>query len=683
MKTPWILLVILFFAATARLPAGAPVDERQAAARRDAACARTAATAALALERMRKHLEEWGTVNVSQPLIYPVNGQFSLGADNEFSSFKEYYTSELANVTASAGQLDQMALAASASATYNTPQFTSPPAQNTGSQANTPGQPANTPGANPQFPYAAPATTTPSEAPTSQAKGYLEQQTFRKPGDLLRAVPNGNSPRSAINQSVTDKITELLLRKLANPPAAGDGSKLFLAIFQVTCNPGWRTLKGYMADVFVHWEYAQRFPNGDVSLSLSKSGEAPSVVAILPLVDAQNMDLNNSQRELYSLIASLAASGAFGGGNAAGKGVLDYIHSYQKDAASRNAMPVVNSYSTQKGMGFRFSPSFVAISDPARKKSPAANVLIPTSFPVLAVLSMRDPTQQGYNELATQVNFRWLVRDRYISLYPWKWHLPERRENEGRRLLVAHEADGAYKKVRNARDELAKDPDRNLYTNAQYQFLRTDLDEMVYKMGANWSYSPIGSFFKKSDQPKITSCEPQKIDPTIDAIVKISGENLKADGLRVFLGGQECTVVGADDKGLVVLFKAARLNTWEDTTKPRMASSSNDTPIPSERVYTNLVVASKLQPAATPIPVDLTRQKFNDDKDAMRSMQIERDEDGNIKSINFSQLGTLASKDALDAAAKILSPDSGGKSDDDNTNSDGTKTPGKKSNEKK
>jgi hypothetical protein len=669
MKTLQIfsILLLLFLAATLR--AGDFTREQTSSSRRadkvlTVDSRQVSARAAKAIERMRRHLEEWGTVNVSQPLLYPVNGQFSLGAPSDFPIFKEYYATELTNVTAAAGQLAQSAFVGGVSGNFNASQYTSPPAQ-----------PASSPGAgtgavaNPQFPLAPPVATTPTDVPASQAKVFLDQATFHKPGELLGSAPNGNAPHSAVNQSATDKITELLLRTLANPAPPDDGSKLYLAIFQVTCNPGWRTLKGYMADVFLHWEYARHCSDGKVALSLSNSvPSAPSVVAILPLVDAQNTDLRNSERELHSLLVSLAASGTLNGGNAAGKGVLDYIRSYQKDAASRNAMPVVNSYNIDYGMGFRFSPSFVAIADPARKKSAAANVLIPTSFPVLAVLRMRkldagkqdsqwpEVTADGYDELAWQANFRWLIRDRRISLLPWNWHLPERREDERRRLMVAQQSETAFQTFRDAKEAfLNESPDRNVYTRADYQLLRTDFEELSYKTGTNWSYSPLRDDFLHSPKaPVISELQPAVIDPTLDTKLTIQGENFKPEGLRVFLGGQECTVISVDDeKSVVALLKAGNLTTRDHQTAT--LGSSNSPSAAGSRAYADLVVATKTNASTLPVEIDLSKhQEKKAKEDKSKTVQVSRDGQGKIVSIDLSRLEGLPPKDVLDAVVKIL-----------------------------
>ncbi|MEI9894686.1 MAG: hypothetical protein WDN28_12555 [Chthoniobacter sp.] len=125
----------------------------------------------------------------------------------------------------------------------------------------------------------------------------------------------------------------------------------------------------------------------------------------------------------------MAASGALSGGNAAGKGVLDYINSYQKDAVSRNAMPVVNSYTTRSGYGLSLRPFLCRHGGPGEKEKPGGKSLDSYELPRLAVIAMRSEDVKagsltseaikkagGYNKLLTHVSHRWLIRDHRISL---------------------------------------------------------------------------------------------------------------------------------------------------------------------------------------------------------------------------------------------------------------------------
>ena len=424
------------------VPVQSAATETASTSKEEASQRRKESVTARAIEVLRAQVEEWGTVNVSELLIYPVDDQFKLDKDENFPTAKDYITAERTNISAAVSQLSEKIFTGRAAANVKM----TPPELPTGGAASggSGAAPASSgSGAKPASGSSTGGGNTPAAEPTLPdftADQYLSKKTFEPLGGLFAAGTTLTIPeRQAVLLGTGDKITELLARKLANPPKPADGRKLYLAIFQVTCNPGWRTLNSYMADVFINLEYAQIEKGVPIRMSLDTDNTQCSIVAALPLVDAQNMELRNGQREMTGLLAALSASGAIPQGSAAGKGVAEYINRFQKDAASRHAMPVVNSYATGKGLGFRFSPSFLAIGDPAAKKGRAVNQLIPTAFPVLAILAI-DPKEvrgeegkdggAGYNALATRVSNRWFLRDRRVSLVPWDFHLPMKRDDE-------------------------------------------------------------------------------------------------------------------------------------------------------------------------------------------------------------------------------------------------------------
>src|SRR5205807_6831385 len=84
--------------------------------------------------------------------------------------------------------------------------------------------------------------------------------------------------------------------------------------------------------------------------------------------------------------------------NVRAKDLFQFVRRYSRDLRSRTPIPVVNSYSSGGTFGFRFSPSFQAMRDPAQKNARAANVLLPTSFPALITVVMND-SDLGYIDL--------------------------------------------------------------------------------------------------------------------------------------------------------------------------------------------------------------------------------------------------------------------------------------------
>ena len=113
-------------------------------------------------------------------------------------------------------------------------------------------------------------------------------------------------------------------------------------------------------------------------------------------MDAQTIEMANSQREITQLAFQLAATLPAKGVKVNAKNLFQFVRQYAHDLKSVTPIPVVNSYSTGKTFGFRFSPSFQALRDPAQKKSRAANVLLPTTFPALITVIIHDADLHAY-----------------------------------------------------------------------------------------------------------------------------------------------------------------------------------------------------------------------------------------------------------------------------------------------
>ena len=667
-------------------PPKAPADN---AAGADAAVVRQRkkeSATAKAIEALRTQIEEWGTVNVSEMLIYPVDDQFKLDKDENFPTAKDYITAERTNVSAAVSQLSEKIFTGRAAVNFKE----TPPALPTGG-ATTKGTGSTAPATGTTAQPAGSTTTgsgsdaaTMPDLPQLSATDYLSKKTFEPLGGLFAAGTTMTIPeRQAVLLGTGDKITELLARKLANPPKPADGRKLYLAIFQVTCNPGWRTLQGYMADVFINMEYAQIENHKPVRLSLDEDNTQCSVVAALPLVDAQNMELRNGQREMVGLLAALSASGAVPAGSAAGKGVAEYVNRYQKDSASRNAMPVVNSYATGKGLGFRFSPSFLAIGDPTQKKGRAVNQLIPTSFPVLAIIAI-DPKEVkgtggkdgggGYNALTTRVSNRWFLRDRRVSLLPWDWHMPKRRDDEARRLERTQAAMDAYK-------ALGVSAEGGSYDDLTFQMQRTDLLELEQKLLGKWTYTalPAELFAEGPKAPSVTGIRPALINPDFDNVLVIRGSNFSGDGLKVFCGGRECEVASVPGPNVIIaIAKAGKFSTQDapaggggaaadpeipppvvgKDVKPLKGHGAVAAAAPATPRNAEVVVVTKGGSSAGTVGLP---PKKNDppkpDDPTARSIGLKRDDKGRITALEFNETETIKGDKLIEAIGRILAPE--------------------------
>jgi hypothetical protein len=104
------------------------------------------------------------------------------------------------------------------------------------------------------------------------AKAVLDSQTFSAPLKVPDSLPSQISERQALLVGVNDKATENILKYLLNPGAGvGANKKVYLAVLQVSCQPGWETTKGYTAEVTVSVGYARPDSTGSEGEANKKS----------------------------------------------------------------------------------------------------------------------------------------------------------------------------------------------------------------------------------------------------------------------------------------------------------------------------------------------------------------------------------------------------------------------------
>jgi hypothetical protein len=501
-------------------------------------------TAAL-LDRLQQHLEEWGVITISDPLLLPVGDDFDLGTS--FPTATDYINSESTSINAAATQVTQNIvvgqLSGSEQLSGSSPKSTTSSANNGATSGSGTGQ-----------------GDTGATLPKLNAKDFLAQQAFAAPGTLVPATTS-IARRDAVNNGIGDKLTELALRLQANPSKLKDGLKRYFLIFQVTCNPGWRTLKGYMGDLQVQFEYA-RNDRGVWMLSLSQGGRRqPHIIAALPLMDAQNIELRNSERDLQSLSLALSAAGPNALGSASGKALLDYIKSYQSDASSRQALPVVNSYSSGTIFGFRFSPSFLALGNPAKKHSNSENQLVPTAFPVVLLIAINPSdlySDRGrYTNLVSQYAYHWMLKDHDFSVFPWK--MPKRREDERARLQLARDVDNALTTLIDAyprtdkRDPVSRAYEQGKINSPVYRMLRQDYYELEEKSVGRMTIVDLPSNLLGATAlpPHVKSIIPKVIDPDMDTVVVIEGSNFSQNPKAVVIGGRQCPIISSTESNIV------------------------------------------------------------------------------------------------------------------------------------
>lgn len=200
----------------------------------------------------------------------------------------------------------------------------------------------------------------------------------------LGGLAPGVDEQQAVAKAINDKITEILLELVANPDVATNRQRILFGLMQVTCQPGQRTRRGYLADLAVSLSYS---PDGFQPLKKN----FPSAVAVLPLVVSQNVQLQRSDRQRLELAAALSAAFAAKGLSAAATTLANYVTQQESDVNTRNSVPVITSYTAGPLFGFQIYPSLQAIAEPGKTKSGPGNVLQPITFPaVVAIIIGKD-----------------------------------------------------------------------------------------------------------------------------------------------------------------------------------------------------------------------------------------------------------------------------------------------------
>ena len=365
------------------------------------------------LDRVRDKVEEWGLVTISAPVAVIDSDAFRL--DESPIPLSQLFDEAARDINAGAFQSTETALGNTFSAEVA----------------------AQIPGTG-----AAPAATTTTTTTTA-------------PPSLLDALPAATKPfglfpeKFATTKSVSERLKEAtdnsirqkINAQLLKPRRIAGHNRILFALVEVSCNPGWRTSEHYIADCSATVEYYDRKKN---ELVPRCERRAPVVFSVLPLQDAQTVEMGNSQRNVTQLAFQLAASFPAKGFNVKVKDIFEFVRRYSRDLKSTTPIPVVNSYSSGRTFGFRFSPSFQALRDPAQRASRAGNVLLPTTFPALVTIVAHDDdldflnSQTSRPALLTHVSTRWFLKD-----HPPLWQLHRRLFSPMKRDTAAIEIDAA------------------------------------------------------------------------------------------------------------------------------------------------------------------------------------------------------------------------------------------------
>ena len=322
------------------------------------------ALAVKALDRLHSKVEEWGVATISAPIAVLEQGAFTV--PNDIVPPREFYNSARTDVNASvakstAREITNLLTAAA--------QFAAPPAPKSGQPALpvAPELGTLTPPANKMPDITAPAVTTPAS--------------------VISLMTPKKSPAASLRDAEDNTMRQKLYSQMSHPKSIEGYNHVVFAIVQVSCNPGWRTKQQYIADCSASLEYFDMCRNEHLTRAARRE---PTVFSVLPLVDAQTVEMSNSERDVTQLAFDLAASLPGKGVSVNARDIFRFVKQYSRDIRSVTPIPVVNSYSSGGTFGFRFSPSFLALADPAKKNATAGNVLLPTSFPALITVVLHD-----------------------------------------------------------------------------------------------------------------------------------------------------------------------------------------------------------------------------------------------------------------------------------------------------
>lgn len=417
-------------------------------------------SATVHMDRVERELEKWGTIATSGIIVLDNEGQFKI---EQSIPLEQYLDAARHRVDGAAARFEEVVdrrASARRSRLMIPPTDGSALAAEAAQKALKEGEEATADGEEPKTEAREPLEV--PDLPEEKAAEVLASPKFAGAGDLLGATPNDISLAEAIRKAYSDKTSERLMQFMLDPKTGVlKNEKIYLAVMQVHCSPGWRTRKDYIGDLRITVECGELSskPNeiektfeselqplylpdeterireedtrlGKVGTLMAtgtdspgvetspvtpqnvrplRTGEQnltprPRVIAAFPLVESQNLDLRNSTRLQRSAIRQVEEMISESRGEAATNRLRESLRRLQFDAASRNAVPIVHAFVDNDTFGYQFYPVFQALEDPTDPESESEYVLHPISFPVLVVVAVDSQylEQRGGNQTAEE-----------------------------------------------------------------------------------------------------------------------------------------------------------------------------------------------------------------------------------------------------------------------------------------
>jgi hypothetical protein len=507
----------------------------------------------------------------------------------------------------------------------------------------------------------------------------------------LATGPDKLPNRASIMQGSNDFVTAKLMEAVTYP-TVDPNKRVIFGIVQVTCLPGYRTRKGYSAQINFTLEYAgvprtplkreetMQFPGLDRIPQRSATGTSdglfltpksvidrgtsggpmgfrptvlargrtvPSVHSVLPLLDAQTFDLQRSDRAQLALAALIQAVAPVQGMQVDLDNLTNYIRREQRDLETRNAIPLVTSYTDGNIFGFQIEPQIQALGNPTERRAKPASVLHPVTFPalvtvivddsVLAALTASYPNVDWYN-LSVQVDSRWIDMDPFWRASPSTLFIDERFEVTERAKLA--------RLIDRAAERLSRDTSDRREQNAREQnAMVARLEQLESQVLAERRITRLPKKQTESSEPRIASVYPSiaRLEGTTTFVLELENLWESTSVTAAYIEGAQAVPVDTTNlaEGYVTLeYDPSRFGDGREAFSSPIVLATNHGLLASAPVS-----FTYKGPAAAP-PSDPT-------------FELSRDAEGRITAIRFKREGgAITPEQILQALAIVTAKDS-------------------------
>ncbi|MEM9108886.1 MAG: hypothetical protein AAGC72_02580 [Planctomycetota bacterium] len=303
------------------------------------------------LDSVAKHLEEWGTLSISGPLVTESSTPFHF--DPKVTDRELFDAGRLEGKSATrqaqavkAGASVSVDPTGGAAAVADAATETASTASD-GQGVSPPGRPEN--------------TAEETVGPFSPELQLAEDELAMRMSHRIRAA-------------ASNKFELGLHQLLSKPGGLTRDQSIYYFVTTVACRPGWRTNEGYAGYVDGRLKYTI---DGD-----RLAGSDPLIVAVYPAFETQDLNLRSSYRRLLAIAGEFAAAGNTAGATA----FLEAAERVEQDAETVSSLAQLTSYSSGRNFGLEFRPAFRALANPDQRKAKPGFKLESVSLPIVAIV---------------------------------------------------------------------------------------------------------------------------------------------------------------------------------------------------------------------------------------------------------------------------------------------------------